>query len=84
MLDCPQEKCLSCWNEGPPIKEKVFTKLRDQNDRQIHHSKKGRGMMIYQKEMEDWENAKVSVNIIVICLGCGASSLRNRGSSSTL
>ncbi|XP_072174761.1 uncharacterized protein [Diadema setosum] len=49
-LHCPRVR------KGPEIKEKVFTKVTDDQGKTIHHGKMGLQRKDHQKKMEDWEN----------------------------
>jgi hypothetical protein len=44
---------------GPPEKDKAFYKMRDEENKIIHHSYKGSEKKTYRNKMEDWESAKV-------------------------
>lgn len=44
---------------GPPEKDKAFYKLKDEENKVIHHSLKGSSRNNYRQKMEDWESAKV-------------------------
>lgn len=44
--------------EGPPEKDKAFYKMKDEENKIIHHSIKGSAKINYQHKIEDWENAK--------------------------
>ncbi|XP_061166523.1 uncharacterized protein LOC133175431 [Saccostrea echinata] len=44
--------------EGPPEKDKAFYKMRDEEDKVIHHSRTGASRDSYRHTMENWENAK--------------------------
>ena len=44
---------------GPPAKEELFYRLRDENNKRIHHSLRGRERQNYQNTQENWENALV-------------------------
>ncbi|XP_022343535.2 uncharacterized protein LOC111136738 [Crassostrea virginica] len=44
--------------EGPPEKDKAFYKLKDEENKVIHHSLKGSSRNNYRQKMEDWESAK--------------------------
>ena len=44
---------------GPPQKEALFYRLRDENDRRIHHMFRGKDRQLYQNEKENWESAEV-------------------------
>ncbi|XP_048745716.1 uncharacterized protein LOC125658483 [Ostrea edulis] len=44
--------------EGPPEKDKAFYKMRDEENKIIHHSYKGSEKRNYRCKMEEWESAK--------------------------
>ena len=46
--------------QGPPSKEEVFYRLRDENDKRIHHNLRGADRKHYQREQENWEVATVN------------------------
>lgn len=46
--------------EGPPEKDKAFYKMKDEENKIIHHSMKGSAKTNYQQKIENWENAKLA------------------------
>ncbi|XP_062594825.1 uncharacterized protein LOC134256190, partial [Saccostrea cucullata] len=43
--------------EGPPEKDKAFYKMKDEEDKVIHHTHTGSTRDAYRNTMENWENA---------------------------
>ncbi|PIK54878.1 hypothetical protein BSL78_08215 [Apostichopus japonicus] len=43
--------------KGPPVKDKVFYDVKDEQGTNIHHDRKGSQRKEQQKELENWENA---------------------------
>ena len=46
---------------GPPVKEQMFYQMTGENERKIHHNRKGRERLDYTNTMENWENAEVNI-----------------------
>ncbi|KAI0210166.1 hypothetical protein LSAT2_005099 [Lamellibrachia satsuma] len=51
-LKAPRVRC------GPQEKEKLFYRMRNDDNELIHHTKRGRERKDYRHKMENWENAK--------------------------
>ena len=49
---------------GPSQKEALFYRIRDENDKRIHHTYQGRERTRYQREKENWEEAKVNTKLL--------------------
>merc|ERR1711976_469780 len=53
-LRCPRIR------DGPEEKEMMFYRLRDETNRSIHHTRRGRERKDYQTATENWENTEIA------------------------